>query len=259
MGQPHWQEWLPPLDEAARLGKMADVGLALRYAIIAAELRDVGIDGNFAPLGDIARPETHAILRNRCYGGDSGSVLTRARAVATALVEGGVLPVVKHIPGQGRAVLDSHAELPHVGESTAELRGSDFAVFQGLNDLPIGMSAHVVFSAIDDRPVTTSPRMVRLIRKEIGFSGLLMTDDISMKALLGDVGSRARAAISAGCDLVLHCNGEMAEMEVIAELGPMSGEAANRANRALETRKPQRQVDMDGLLSDFAALFRRAG
>jgi beta-N-acetylhexosaminidase len=230
--------------------------MRLRGQIIAAELRAVGIDVNCAPLADIARPETHDILRNRCYGRELESVVANARAMAEGLLEGGVLPVLKHIPGHGRATLDSHLALPVVEASQAELDASDFAAFAALSDLPLGMTAHLVFRAIDpDHPATLSPRMIALIRTRIGFGGLLMTDDISMQALDGPVATRAAVALTAGCDLVLHCNGDMNEMEALAETCPLlAGAALERSERALSQRPRLRDVDLAGLESAYRDL-----
>ncbi|HRO12094.1 MAG TPA: glycoside hydrolase family 3 N-terminal domain-containing protein, partial [Amaricoccus sp.] len=203
---PHWREWLPALEECARLpAARRGRAMHLRYRLIAGELRAAGIDVDCAPVLDVARAETHAIIRNRCYGGDPGEVAAIGRAVAEGLLAGGVLPVIKHMPGQGRAPLDSHLELPLVEADRAAL-AEDFAPFRALADLPMAMTAHVVYAAIDPgAPATLSPVVVRLMREEIGFGGLLMTDDISMRALSGGLGERAARALAAGCDIVLHC------------------------------------------------------
>lgn len=255
---PHWRAWTPPLDEVTRLGGGAERALALRYRIIASELRAVGIDGNCAPLADLARDDTHPVLLNRCYGRRVDEVVSRARAVADALLAGGTLPVLKHIPGHGRAVSDSHEELPRVDADPGDLRQSDFAAFQRLAGIPIGMTAHVVYAAFDDEPATTSSAMIRLIRNEIGFDGLLMSDDISMNALRGTIHERAQASVAAGCDLVLHCSGDRAEMEAVAALGQMTPEAAERAHTALSFRAEPDTVDIDALAEEFAALTRGA-
>ncbi|SLN12692.1 Beta-hexosaminidase [Pseudoruegeria aquimaris] len=258
MRAPHWSEWLPPLDEVARAGAAADRALFLRYRLIAAELRAVGIDGNCSPCADVATPETHPVLRNRCLSSDAAEVAQLARVVAEAHLAGGVLPVLKHIPGHGRATLDSHKELPRVSAPRAALEAVDFAPFKALADLPLGMSAHIVFEAIaPDGPATTSPAMVRLIRDEIGFGGLLMTDDLSMEALSGTVAERARAALAAGCDMILHCNGKLPEMEAVAaEAGRLEGAALARAEAALAARRAPEPVDLDALRAEHAALLR---
>ncbi len=218
---PHWTEWLPPLDMAqavAASGRDVAAAFRLRYAIIGADLRAVGIDVNCVPSGDVASNATHPFLRNRCYGTDPATVAARATAAAAGCIAGGVLPVLKHMPGHGRAVVDSHHDMPRVDAPLDELR-ADFAAFRGV-DAALGMTAHVVYSAIDDAPGTVSPAVIRVIREDIGFTGILMTDDVSMAALGGPVADRAGRAIAAGCDLVLHCNGDMAEMAgVVAACG----------------------------------------
>ena len=179
---PHWREWLPPLDQVERSGPKAALGMALRSRIMAAELRDVGIDGNCAPCADLASATTHPYLRKRCYGSDPASVASIARAVADAHLAGGVLPVIKHMPGHGRSTADTHNDLPTVREDAATLDATEFAPFHALNDLPMAMTAHVVFSALDPaQPATTSATIIRqVIRGTIGFQGLLMSDDVSM-------------------------------------------------------------------------------
>ena len=256
LGPPHWRSWRPPLDQVARAGANARRSLYLRYRLIADELNALGIDVNCAPCADIARPETHPVLRNRCLGSDAVTVARNARAVADGLLAGGVLPVVKHIPGHGRARLDSHKALPHVTADVATLSSNDFMPFRALSDLPLGMSAHIVYDVLDSTaPATTSARMCALVRDDIGFDGLMMSDDISMQALSGDVASRSRAALTAGVDLVLHCNGDLAEMQAIAAVaGPMSRAARTRASRALSLRKSPGLIDIDALEAELEAL-----
>ncbi|MFP4304858.1 glycoside hydrolase family 3 N-terminal domain-containing protein [Rhodosalinus sp.] len=249
------RRWLPPLDAVARAGERAADMLRLRYRVIAHELSALGIDVNCAPLADIATPATHPFLRNRCLGETPGAVAARARAVAEGLLAGGVLPVLKHIPGHGRATADSHHDLPRVEAPLADLRLTDFAPFAALSDLPMGMTAHVVYAALDDRAATVSTTAIGLIRQELGFGGLLMTDDLSMQALSGDVGGRAAAARAAGCDIALHCNGDLAEMEaVIAAAGPLAGAAAARAEAALARRRTPEPVDIAALEAKHDAL-----
>lgn len=257
MRGPHWREWAPPLEEVAHAGARAQAVMRLRYSLIAAELRGVGIDTNCAPCADIARSHTHPVLLNRCYGQDAASVSAVAHAVAQGLLENGVLPVLKHIPGHGAATADSHEELPVVPSDRAVLQDTDFAPFRALAALPMAMTGHVVFPAIDtDAPATLSPAVINVIRHQIGFDGLLMTDDISMGALAGDMATRCRAALDAGCDLILHCNGDMAEMtRVAAEAGPMPAGAVQRADAALGMRKKAARP-MDELADEWAALTR---
>jgi len=251
-------EWVPPLDDCTRAGANAARAMHLRYRIIAAELMDLGIDANCAPMVDIATDETHEFLKNRCYGNTLRDVFHVGQAVAGGLMDGGVLPVVKHIPGHGRALLDSHLELPVVHEDAAVLRASDFAAFEALNDLPMAMTAHITYTAFDDRPATLSPTMIDVIRNEIGFAGLLMTDDISMKALTGTLAELSRLSIDAGCDVVLHCNGDLGEMEdVAAASGTLSEAASARAEAALALRCTPEPVNLSELRAQYDALVTR--
>jgi beta-N-acetylhexosaminidase len=248
---PHWREWLPPLDQVAKAGpEGAARSMYLRSYLIGREHLAIGIDGNCAPCADIARPDTHPFLRNRCYGEDSETVVKISRAVAEGVSDAGVFPVMKHMPGHGLGTLDSHHDLPHVTASRDELEQTDFATFRALSDLHWGMSAHLVFERIDpDAPATLSPAMIRLIREEIGFDGLLMTDDLSMNALPGSLAERAARARAAGCDVVLHCNGKLDEMEaVVTAAGGLDEAASKRLSRALGSRR--RPID----LSEAAAL-----
>jgi beta-N-acetylhexosaminidase len=262
---PHWMEWLPPLDmvqivvaQAAKGQDLAAACLAmeLRYRIIAAELYGVGIDANCAPCLDVASNSTHEFLRNRCFSDDPAVVAALGRAAARGHLAGGVLPVVKHIPGHGRATLDSHKALPQVAASLSELHQSDFLPFKALNDLPLAMTAHVIYSAIDAvHPATTSVSMIQVIRQEIGFDGLLMSDDLSMNALSGGLGDRAAATLAAGVDIALHCNGDPTEMEaVVAASGTLNAAASLRAERALAARGTPETVDIAALRSDLSGL-----
>ncbi len=256
LAAPEWRAWLPPLDQVEAAGpENAARSMYLRYRLIAAELLALGIDVNCAPCADVATGDTHRFLLNRCYGRDPAAVAEIGRAVATGLIAGGVLPVLKHIPGHGRAVADSHHELPAVGASPELLQTADFAPFRALSDLPLAMTAHVVYEAYDDAAATISPRMIRLIRDEIGFEGLLMTDDISMEALGGPIVKRVSASLMAGCDIILHCNGRLDEMEAIAETaGRMSAAAQARADRALALRRPPQPIDIRAVQSELEEL-----
>ena len=256
LGAPYWREWLPALDQVAQNKRGAVRSMYLRYRLIAEELRAVGIDGNCAPLADIATPDTHPILKNRCYGEDVVKVAEIAASVAQAHVDGGVLPVLKHIPGHGRATADSHLELPRVKASARELKWSDYMAFEPLNWLPLAMTAHVVFEAVDQELcATVSPDMMRVIREQIGFTGCLMSDDISMQALDGPLSLRSRAALRAGCDLVLHCNGEMEEMAEVADAsGWLDGAALARAEAALTWRRDPAPIDIAAAEAEFQSL-----
>jgi beta-N-acetylhexosaminidase len=256
MRAPHWRDWSPPLDATHSAGADAARVLGLRARIIAEELRAVGIDANCAPVADIAGPETHPFLRNRCYGETAAQVSERARSVADAHLAAGVLPVIKHLPGHGRAAADTHHNLPTVTANPADLAAHDFAPFRALADLPMAMTAHIIFAAYDpDRPATQSPKMIRVIREEIGFQGLLMTDDLNMQALSGDLGQRTRASMVAGCDIALHCKGDMAEMlQVAAEAGDLTPTARMRADAALALRRPFGPVDIAALEADLVRM-----
>jgi beta-N-acetylhexosaminidase len=254
---PVWREWAPALEACQRLPEVDRRARAmyLRYRLIAGELRAAGIDVNCAPVLDVVRPQTHPVLRSRCYGSEPGEVAAVGRAVAEGLMAGGVLPVTKHMPGQGRAELDSHLELPRVAAAAPQLE-EDFAPFRALADLPLAMTGHVVFSTIDpEAPATQSPRILRLIREQIGFGGLLMTDDLSMQALQDTLPERAGRALAAGCDMVLHCNGEPAEMAAVAGAVPaLSGEAATRADAALRLRRLEPPDDAPTLEAELGEL-----
>jgi len=256
MGPPHWRSWCAPLDEVQALGNKAVRAFYLRYRLIADELRRVGIDVNCAPLGDVATSDTHPVLRNRCYSEDAVEVMELAGAVVAGLSAGGVLPVIKHIPGHGRATVDSHHDLPRVRDPLGLLKRSDFLAFAPFGALAMGMTAHVVYDALDpDNPGTLSPVVQDYIRSDLMFEGLMMTDDISMQALAGDVATRGAGALAAGVDVVLHCNGDLAEMRTIAaRCGAMSASAQARADRALEQRSDPDDVDIAALEAEFAAL-----
>ena len=203
--------------------------------LIASELAEVGISVDCLPVLDVPAPGGHDVIGDRAYSNDAASVAQLGRAACEGLLAGGVLPVLKHIPGHGRAGADSHLALPVVNATRAEL-AADFAPFRALADMPLAMSAHVVYSAIDpDLPATLSPIVVsQVIRGVIGFDGLVMSDDLSMKALSGSLRDRAEASLKAGCDVVLHCNGDLDEMRLVAEgVGKLKGGAAKRATAAM--------------------------
>ncbi|WP_406650430.1 beta-N-acetylhexosaminidase [Aliisedimentitalea scapharcae] len=249
------RQWLPPLDHVERSGAGAERAMYLRYRLIADELRGLGIDSNCAPMADLANEDTHSFLRNRCYGDSAKRVAALARAAAQGHLDGGVLPVLKHIPGHGRATADSHFDLPHVAATAKTLDQTDFAAFRALNDLPLGMTAHLVYDAIDPAPATLSAPVMGMIRDQIGFDGLIMTDDISMKALSGSLMDLSRAALTAGCDVILHCNGSFDErVETIQAAGEMTDLAQARAERALAWRKPPAALDIGAAETELSAL-----
>ncbi|THD83148.1 beta-N-acetylhexosaminidase [Aliigemmobacter aestuarii] len=261
---PHWREWLPPL-EMVRLATagapsghariVAERAVWLRYRIIASELRAVGIDGNCAPCLDVATGATHEFLKNRCLSDDPARVARLGRAAANGLLSGGVLPVVKHMPGHGRATLDTHKALPTVSEGAEVLASTDFAPFAALSDMPLAMTAHIVFSAFDARPATQSPEVVRLIRDRIGFAGVLMTDDLNMEALSGSLAQRTAASLAAGCDIALHCKGDLGQMiEVAAAAGRLDTATQARADAALGWRREPEYADIVQLESELTGL-----
>jgi beta-N-acetylhexosaminidase len=260
LGPPHWPAYPPGAayghlyDRSPALGlKAANLGARL----IAADLRAVGIDVDCLPIADVPVAEADPIIGDRAYGTDAVKVSVLARSVADGLLAGGVLPVLKHIPGHGRATADSHHALPVVDADLATLAATDFAAFQPLGDLPLGMTAHVVYTAIDPiAPATTSVTLVRdVIRGRLDFRGLLMSDDISMSALSGAIEDRARAAIAAGCDLVLHCNGKLDEMQAVASVVPLlADEAAARSEAALAQRGQGASDDLAAVRAEWAAL-----
>ncbi|MEP3055102.1 beta-N-acetylhexosaminidase [Ascidiaceihabitans sp.] len=252
---PIWREWLPPMDFVTAAGPQAERAMYLRHRVIAHELFALGIDSNCAPMVDVAGDDTHDFLRNRCYGTDAVTVSALGRAAVTGLLDGGVLPVVKHMPGHGRATADSHFDLPHVANIKNDLQGHDFAPFKALCDLPMGMTAHLVYSDIDTAPATLSKPVMDVIRKDIGFDGLIMTDDIAMKALSGDLGDLSRQALHAGCDVILHCNGTLAERRRVAEAsGEMTDAAQTRAIAALNARKTPDEIDISACDAELEAL-----
>jgi beta-N-acetylhexosaminidase len=217
----------------------------------------MGVNVDCLPLADVPVPGAHSVIGNRAYGNAPDKVAAIAGSVAAGLMAGGVLPVLKHIPGHGRGNADSHLELPVVHADRATLDTTDFAAFRPLKKLPLGMTAHVVFTAFDTvLPATTSRVMIReVIRGSIGFDGLLMGDDVSMEALKGTIAERARASLAAGCDLVLHCNGKMDEMrQVAAEAPELAGDAARRSAAALAARKPPEPIDLEAARREFAAM-----
>ena len=236
---PHWRKYPPGRAYGQISANDPLVGreiTRLGARLIAHDLRQLGINVDCVPVLDVPEPGAHNIIGDRAYGQTPEEVATLGRAAAEGLIAGGVLPVIKHMPGHGRAKADSHEYLPIVDALYEDLDARDFAPFRVLSDMPMGMTAHVIYDAVDRRrPATHSRRVIRkVIREAIGFDGLLMTDDLSMKALSGDFRERARNALKAGCDVVLHCNGDMAEMKPVAEAtGALVGKARRRADAAL--------------------------
>jgi beta-N-acetylhexosaminidase len=225
--------------------------------LMADDLAEVGITASCLPVLDVPQPGSHDVIGNRAYSTRIEQVMTLARMHVMGLMEGGVLPVMKHIPGHGRSEVDSHHNLPIVKASRGDLELVDFPPFVALADCPMAMTAHVIYDALDsDNPATLSRRIIKdVIRKLIGFQGLLMTDDLSMKALVGTFTEKSKRALDAGCDMLLHCNGVMGEMEeVAAAAGPLSGKAMRRAKQALKARRKPLPYDKKAALKDLEAI-----
>ena len=260
---PNW----PLYPAGAAFGDLYDIDPALGISaarlsarLIAADLADLGVTVDCLPLADVPVPGADAVIGDRAYGAEPKKVAAIARAVTDGLEQGGVLPVLKHIPGHGRATADSHLRLPTVDTPKKELERTDFAAFQPLADLPMAMTAHVVFSALDPvHPATTSATIIeQVIRGVIGFQGLLMSDDVGMNALAGSFAERTRAVFAAGCDVVLHCSGKLDEMrEIAAETPELSGRALERARQALASRRAPQPFDRVAARAELDALISR--
>jgi beta-N-acetylhexosaminidase len=265
LGPPHWPVYPP----GAAFGTLYDLDPALGLSaarlsarLIAADLFELGVTVDCLPLADVPVAGADAVIGNRAYGTEPAKVAAIAWAVTEGLEQGGILPVLKHIPGHGRATADTHFRLPVVDTAKTELERTDFAAFRPLAELPMAMTAHVVFSALDPaHPATTSATIIRqVIRGVIGFQGLLMSDDVSMNALAGSIAERTRAIFTAGCDMVLHCNGKLDEMrEVARETPELSGKALQRAGRALASRNAPQAFDRLAARAELDALMNRAG
>ena len=264
-GPPHW----PIYPAGAIFGRLYDLEPALGLAaarlsarLIADDLWQVGISVDCLPLADVPVTGADAVIGNRAYGTEPAKVAAIARAVTEGLEQGGILPVLKHIPGHGRATADTHFRLPVVDTAKNELEMTDFAAFRPLADLPMAMTAHVVFSALDAaHPATTSATIIeQVIRGSIGFQGLLMSDDVSMNALAGSLAERTQAIFAAGCDIVLHCNGKLEEMRDVAGHSPeLSGRSLQRARDALAARKPPLAFDRAAARAELDALIEKVG
>ncbi|MFV0474697.1 MAG: glycoside hydrolase family 3 N-terminal domain-containing protein [Pikeienuella sp.] len=253
---PHWRRFRPALAECAgRKLEAAAEALVLRYRLIADELSACGVDVNCAPLLDVAAAGLHDAIGDRALGDDPAIVASLGHAVRRGLMAGGVLPVVKHLPGYGRASVDPHHALPVVEAPRAEL-ARDFAPFRAHADAPMGMTAHLLLKAVDpEYPATFSGPCIDLIREEIGFDGLLMTDDISMGALRGTIAERVTASLGAGCDIALHCNGVPEEMEeAAAAAGRLSGAARQRAEAVDAIPRHVEEIDIAEVARRYDAL-----
>lgn len=262
------QRLKPPLWRAAppaeAFGRLAEVDEAnaveavwLNSRLLAADLIALGIDVDCAPVLDVRQPEGHDVIGDRAFAKRSETVALLGRASCTGFLAGGVLPVIKHIPGHGRATLDSHEDLPVVSAPHEDLHRVDFAPFAALAEMPMAMTAHVIYDVIDSAaPATTSAKVIReAIRGAIGFDGLLISDDLCMRALSGRAGDRTRAALAAGCDVTLHCNGYFDEMREVATVCPtLSPEAVRRLARAQCMRAKAEPFDREQAQQRLAGL-----
>ncbi|MFT3996007.1 MAG: beta-N-acetylhexosaminidase [Asticcacaulis sp.] len=234
---PHWKAYPPAAAYETLAGSVFEQREYVRLGarLMAHDLKALGINVDCAPVLDVPQAGAHDVVGDRAYGVSAESVAVMGRAAAEGLLAGGVLPVIKHVPGHGRATADSHKELPVVKARRDELEKVDFYPFAVNADMPLAMTAHVVYAALDRRnPATTSKKVIRAIREDIGFDGLLLSDDIGMEALKGPVANRAKAALRAGCDVVLHCSGDLEEMRAVALNVPvLKGRALVRLERAL--------------------------
>lgn len=260
LGPPQWPAYPTGRTYGDVFARSPEDGLAaarLGARLIAADLRALGIDVDCLPVLDVPVEGAHDVIGHRAYGLTPDVVSELGRAAASGLLDGGVLPVIKHIPGHGRAGVDSHHQLPVVTTPREELEATDFPPFRDAAALPLAMTAHVVYADLDpDAPATTSKTVIdEVIRGFIGFDGCLMSDDVSMQALSGSIGTRTAAAIAAGCDLALHCNGVLAEMVAVASAAPaLAGHAARRAEAALAARRRPEAFDEAAARAEFARL-----
>ncbi len=257
MGAPHWR--VPPA--AGVIGALAEREPAagcraawLNARLIAFDLQKAGIDVCCLPVLDLKYHGASSVVGDRAFSSNPELVAQLGRAAADGLLAGGVLPVIKHMPGHGRAMTDSHDEMPRVEAALADLEACDFQPFRALRDLPIALSAHILYTAIDgDLPGTLSPKVIAdIIRGAIGFDGLLLSDDLSMDALSGNLGERAEVALAAGCDIALHCNGKLGEMaDIVSRVGAMSTEASRLWVKIIESKKVVISIDHNKLKEEF--------
>jgi len=255
---PHWPAYPPGRAFRELAGDTRRETAWLGARLIAHDLSALGVNVDCLPVLDVPTPGADDVIGDRAYADAPDEVAMLGRAAAQGLMAGGVLPVMKHVPGHGRARVDSHKRLPVVDAPLSDLAARDFIPFRALADLPMAMTAHIVFTAIDpDRPATTSPVVIGdIIRRQVGFQGLLISDDLSMNALAGTLGERAAGAIVAGCDIALHCNGERSEMEGVVAASPsLADQGAARAAAALARIAPAEPFDAAQARTRFDAAF----
>ena len=260
---PHFRDTLPAGD-FAKLAEgdleLAKRAVYLNHRLIADELYELGINVDCAPMIDVLFEGSHDIVGDRAFGKTPEQVATLANEACNGLIDGGVMPVIKHIPGHGRAKADSHEDLPIVDASLEELEKTDFVPFKELNNQPFAMTAHIKYSAIDkENPATLSNKAIDLIRNKIGFGGALMTDDLSMKALSGDFSERVKNSIAAGCDIILHCNGDMNEMVRVASATPeLSDDAKKRVENAWKFYQKPKEFDVGASEKELAEIMQES-
>lgn len=256
MTAPHWRKY-PPASTYREMGDTAQRAAWLHARLTAHDLRDVGVTANCAPVLDIPTKEADPIISDRAYGRTAREVIALANATMAGYMAGGVAPVIKHIPGHGRATVDSHKSLPVIKSWAAALEDRDYVPFKALNDAPMAMTAHVVLNAVDpDAPVTLSPKaMSRIVRGSIGYDGLVMTDDLEMKALSGDLTDLTSRALKAGCDIALHCSGNMANMvKVMSGAHRLRGKSLERAQIADYVACAPESFDLEAGRAEFDRL-----
>jgi len=262
---PHWRAAPPARPFGALYDRdpaLAQEAVRLNHQLLGAELIQLGIDVDFAPCADLSVPGAHDIIGDRAFHADPAAIAALSTAALKGLLDQGVLGVIKHLPGHGRASVDSHLELPVVETDAETLRAHDFATFKAIEGALMAMTAHVVYAALDpDHTATQSATVISdVIRDEIGFDGLLMTDDLSMEALDGSLRQRGERALAAGCDLLMHCNGRQAEMVDVAHVAPaLDGRAAERAKAALAARRAPTPFDFEAGRARLSALFDEGG
>jgi len=264
---PHWR----PYPSMALLAQDYDTqpslarrAVYLHHRLIADDLRAMGVTANCAPVLDIPRPDADPIISDRAFGNNPNIVIDLGHAAMAGLMEGGVAPVIKHIPGHGRAKVDSHKALPKIRTNFSDMRKTDFAPFKALNSAPMAMTAHAIYEAVDKQtPVTLSTRALPIIiRTEIGFHGLLMSDDLDMRALSGHLTHRTERALKAGCDVALQCSGNMPDMVDVAKgAARLDGVSKRRADIALlsaehvdEFDREDAEAEFDGMLGQWQAV-----
>lgn len=258
--EPHWQKYAAGQilgDIWHNNKKSGERAIYLQSRLIAYDLTEVGINVDCLPVLDVPVEGGHDVIGDRAYSRDPQEVAIMSKIACKGLLDGGVLPVIKHIPGHGRAGVDSHKELPSVNATLEELQNSDFIPFKALNDMPLAMTAHVKYSALDaENCATVSPYIIEnIIRKDFKFDGLLMSDDLSMQALQGCIAERTKASFEAGCDIVLHCNGVLSEMEEIAAVCEvLDGQSMARADAALQQMHEPDEIDVDAMRSELNKL-----